>query len=71
MDDVGIHCFAGEEPVDRAILRAAQSSLKAKLLRVETDEGKKRNRGLFEEEDEDEEEDYGIDCLARVASEAG
>jgi hypothetical protein len=28
MDDVGIHCFAGEEPVDRAILRAAQSSFK-------------------------------------------
>jgi hypothetical protein len=33
IDDVGIHCFAGEEPVDRAILRAAQSSLKAELLR--------------------------------------
>jgi hypothetical protein len=71
MDDVGIHCFAGEEPVDRAILRATQSSLKAELLRVETEKGKKRSRDIFEEGDEDEEEDFGIECLARVAGKAG
>jgi hypothetical protein len=71
MDDVGIHCFAGEEPVDRAILKAAQSSLKAELLRMEAEKRKKRSRVLFKEVDEDEEEDYEIECLARVAGEAG
>jgi hypothetical protein len=67
----GINAFAGEEPVDRAILRAAQSSPKAELLRVENEKGRKRSRVLFDNADEEDEEgeDYGIECLARVAGE--
>jgi hypothetical protein len=72
MDVEGINAFAREESVDRAILRAAQSSLKAELLRVENEKGRNKSRILFEnaEEEDEEGEDYGIDCLARVASEA-
>jgi hypothetical protein len=71
MDAEGINAFAGEGPVDRAILRAAQSPLKAELLRVENEKGKKRSRVLFDNADEEDEEgeDYGIECLARVAGE--
>jgi hypothetical protein len=71
MDAEGINAFAGEEPVDRAILRAAQSSLKAELLRVENEKGRKRSRVLFNNANEEDEEgeDYGIECLARVAGE--
>jgi hypothetical protein len=71
MDAEGINAFAGEEPVDRAILRAAQSSLKAELLRVENEKGRKRSRVLFDNgnEEDGEGEDYGIECLVRVAGE--
>jgi hypothetical protein len=71
LDAEGINVFAGEEPVDRAILRAAQSSLKAELLRVENEKGRKKSRVLFDNANEEDEEgeDYGIECLARVAGE--
>jgi hypothetical protein len=71
MDAEGINAFAGEEPVDRAILRAAQSSLKAELLRAKKEKWRKRTRVMFDNADEEAEEgeDYGIECLARVAGE--
>jgi hypothetical protein len=47
MDDAGLHCLAGDNQVDRAILRAAQSSLKSELSRAEEVKGNKRDRASF------------------------
>ncbi len=69
MDSEGLHCFAGEDPADRAIMRAAQASLKVELASEDAELGNKRNRHPFdnEEEEEDEEGAGGMNALA-VAS---
>jgi hypothetical protein len=69
MDAEGISYFAGEEPVDRAILRAAQAALKAELARNALVNSRKRGRGLFhDEEEEGEEEEDRMDILAQMAN---
>jgi hypothetical protein len=70
MDETGLHNFAGEDQGDRAILRAAQSCLRAELAQRKEDEGKKRGRELFQSEEDDEEES-GLACLSRLAGQPG
>lgn len=68
MDADGINYFAGEDPGDRVVLRAAQAALKADLARSVLVDSKKRGRGLFQDEEEEgEEEEEGLDLLARLA----
>ena len=68
VDAEGINYFAGEDPGDRAILRAAQAALKDDLARSVLVDSKKRGRGLFhDEEEEGEAEEEGLDLLARLA----
>ena len=69
MDSEGLHCFAGEDPADRAIMRAAQASLKVELASEEAELGKRRNGHLFDnEEEEDDEEGVGGRNALAVAS---
>ena len=42
MDSEGLHCFAREDPADRAIMRAAQASLKVELASDEAELGMKK-----------------------------
>jgi hypothetical protein len=70
MDVDGLHQFVGEDPIERAIMRAAQSSLRAELESEEAEAGTKRNRDIFEMEEGEEEEEEGeggMDALARAA----
>jgi hypothetical protein len=69
MDAEGLHEFIGDNPMDRAIMRAAQSSLRLELASEELEAGAKRNRPLFEDEEEEEEEEMGgIEALAKTSS---
>jgi hypothetical protein len=70
MDEAGLHNFAGEDQGDRAIHRAAQSCLRAELALRKEDEGRKKGRELFQNE-EDEEEESGLACLSRLAGQPG
>jgi hypothetical protein len=71
LDLEGLHHFAGDDPTDRAIMRAAQASLKGELASEEAEAGLKRNRNIFdiyEEEREEEEESAGQDTSAAASS---
>lgn len=67
MDLEGLHHFAGDDPMDRAIMRAAQASLKGELASEEAESGLKRSRALFENEEEEEEEEEGMDALVKAS----
>ncbi len=70
VDEAGLQDFTGDERGDRAILRAAQSGLRAELALRKKEEGRKRGRELFQEENDDEEES-GLECLSRLAGQPG
>jgi hypothetical protein len=69
MDTEGINHFAGEEPGDRIILRSAHAALKADLARSVPLNSNKRSRELYSDEVEEvEEDDDGLEVLARMAT---
>jgi hypothetical protein len=71
MDMDGLYQFVGEDPIDRAIIRSAQSLLKAELESDEKESGSKRNRDMFDMEEGEEEEEEGVDAMDVLARAAG
>jgi hypothetical protein len=70
MDVDGLYQFVGDDPMERAIMRSAQLSLKAELESDEKGSGSKRRRDIFDVEEGEEEED-GVDGMDALAMAAG
>jgi hypothetical protein len=68
MDTEGLQYFAGEDPGHRAVLRSAQTALKSKLDDIEKEASRKRGRGIFNDEEDDEEVEDPLSCSTRVAA---